>query len=173
MPSTFDYHPQAKFEVKSFDVPYQKALGEPWEATIYQPQGKRAVSWHPVRPRRSLERSQPHTTGDIQHWPCIKRVGDCVGSFRLAPDHPYPAQVQDTRCGIKMAKAHASEFNASPDSVGGAGASSGGHTLMPSMRSHDPLFTGRRRPRRHGGLRDSRLAAVGLLRPLPVRPGYP
>jgi len=81
MPSTFDYHPQAKFEVKSFDVPYQKALGEPLEATIYQPQGKRAVSWHPVRPRRSLERRQPHTTGDIQHWPCIKRVGDCVGGF--------------------------------------------------------------------------------------------
>ena len=93
--------------------------------------------------------------------------------FRLAPDDPRPAQVQDTRCGIKMAKAHASEFNASPDSGGGAGASSGGHTLMPSMRSHDPLFTRRRRPRRDGGLRDSRLAAVGLLRPLPVRPGYP
>ena len=40
MPSTFDYHPQAKFEVKSFDVPYQKALGEPGGATIYQPQGE-------------------------------------------------------------------------------------------------------------------------------------
>jgi hypothetical protein len=36
MPSTFDYNPQAKIEVKSFDVPYQKALGEPWEATIHQ-----------------------------------------------------------------------------------------------------------------------------------------
>ncbi|HBJ32881.1 MAG TPA: hypothetical protein DDY93_16120, partial [Dehalococcoidia bacterium] len=21
--------------------------------------------------------------------------------FRLAPDHPYPAQVQDTRCGTR------------------------------------------------------------------------
>ena len=45
MTSTFDYDRQAKFEVKSFDVPYQKALGEPLEATIYQPQGKRAISW--------------------------------------------------------------------------------------------------------------------------------
>jgi acetyl esterase len=41
-----------------------------------------------------------------------------------------------------MAKAHASEFNASPDSVGGAGASSGGHTLMPAaMRPDDPRHT--------------------------------
>ena len=101
MPSTFDYDPQAKFEVKSFDVPYQKSLGEPWEATIYQPQGERAVSWHPVRPRRNLERRQPHTTGDIQHWPCIKRVGDCVGGFPSGSRPPYPAQVQDTRCDTR------------------------------------------------------------------------
>ena len=33
MPSTFDYNPQAKYEVRSFDVPYQEALGQPWEAT--------------------------------------------------------------------------------------------------------------------------------------------
>ena len=39
MPSTFDYNPQAKYEVRSFDVPYQEALGQPWEATIYQPEG--------------------------------------------------------------------------------------------------------------------------------------
>ena len=40
MTSTFDYDPQAKFEVKSFGAPYQNALGEPWEETIYQPQGE-------------------------------------------------------------------------------------------------------------------------------------
>ena len=40
MPSTFDYNPQAKYEVRSFDVPYQEALGQPWEATFYQPQGE-------------------------------------------------------------------------------------------------------------------------------------
>ena len=39
MPSTFDYNPQAKYEVRSFDVPYQEALGQPLEATIYQPEG--------------------------------------------------------------------------------------------------------------------------------------
>ena len=81
MSSTFDYDPQAKCEVKSFDAPYQNALGEPWEETISQPQGEEGFSWHPVRPRRSLKRKQPHTTRGIQHWPCIKRVGDCVGGF--------------------------------------------------------------------------------------------
>ena len=29
MPSTFDYNPQAKYEVRSFDVPYQEAQASP------------------------------------------------------------------------------------------------------------------------------------------------
>ena len=62
--------------------------------------------------------------------------------FRLAPDHPYPAQVQDTRYGIRWLTAHASEFNASPDSVGETGAASGGHNLiLEAMRPHDPRYT--------------------------------
>jgi acetyl esterase/lipase len=39
MPSTFEYNPQANYEVRSFDIQYQKAIGQPWEATIYQPEG--------------------------------------------------------------------------------------------------------------------------------------
>ena len=76
-----------------------------------------------------------------------------------------------------MAKAHASEFNASPDPVGGAGASSGGHTLMlAARRPHDPRDTALSSPDVDGhdgtvAYRDSRLAGAGLLRPLSVRPG--
>lgn len=62
--------------------------------------------------------------------------------FRLAPDHPYPAQVEDTSYAIRWLKAHASEFNASSQSVGGLGSSSGGHTLMlAAMRPHDSRYT--------------------------------
>jgi acetyl esterase len=62
--------------------------------------------------------------------------------FRLAPDHSYPTQVEDASYGIRWLKAHTSDFNASPEHVGGAGASSGGHTLMlAAMRPHDPRYT--------------------------------
>ncbi len=78
MPSTFDYNPQAKYEVRSFDVPYQEALGQPWEATIYQPEGDGAVSCHSLRPRRRLERGNPHWSRDIQHRTRRQRFGDCI-----------------------------------------------------------------------------------------------
>lgn len=59
--------------------------------------------------------------------------------FRRAPKHLYPAQVQDVHYGIRWAKAHAREFNAVPEHVGGLGTSAGGHTLMLiAMRPNDP-----------------------------------
>ena len=62
--------------------------------------------------------------------------------FRLAPDHPYPAQVQETRYGIRWLTAHVSEFNASPDFVGETEAASGGHNLiLEAMRPHGPRHT--------------------------------
>ena len=142
MPSTFDYDPEAEYEVQSFDVPYQKALGQPWEATIYQPQGDgpfpailfvHGGAWNGGNRNQQVV----FNTGLASSGLVIASV-----DFRLAPDHPYPAQVEDTSYGIRWLKAHASEFNASPDSVGGAGASSGGHTLMlAAMRPHDPRHT--------------------------------
>jgi len=54
---------------------------------------------------------------------------------------PIPLRSR-TLAAAQDGKAYASEFNASPDSVGGAGASSGGHTSMPAaMRPDDPRHT--------------------------------
>ena len=75
MPSTFDYNPQAKYEVRSFDVPYQEALGQPWEATFYQPQGEEGRF---LASRRRLERGNPHWSSDIQHRTRSQRFGDCI-----------------------------------------------------------------------------------------------
>ncbi len=142
MPSTFDYNPQAEYEVRSFDVQYQEALSQPWEATIYQPEGNgpfpailfvHGGAWN-VGTR----------TGTKLFNTALAASGLVIASvdFRLAPDHSYPAQVEDVSYAIRWLKAHASEFNASPNSIGGAGASSGGHTLMlAAMRPDDPRYT--------------------------------
>jgi len=139
MSSMFSYDPQAQYEVRKFDVLYQKALGQPWEATIYQPEGDgpfpailfvHGGAWN----------AGTRTGQDIFNTG-LASSGMVVASidFRLAPDHPYPAQVEDTSYAIRWLKAHASEFNASPDSIGGFGSSSGGHTLMlAAMRPDGP-----------------------------------
>jgi acetyl esterase/lipase len=61
--------------------------------------------------------------------------------FRLAPDHPYPSQITDVNYATRWLKAYATDFNADPDSIGGLGSSSGGHTMMLSaMRPRDPRY---------------------------------
>ena len=58
--------------------------------------------------------------------------------FRTSMDAPHPAAQQDINYAIRWLKAHAGDFNASPDRVGGAGWSSGGHQIMlAGMKPHD------------------------------------
>ena len=74
---------------------------------------------------------------------CLATRGITIAAvdFRVAPQHPYPAQVADVNYATRWLKAHARDFNGDPASVGGIGSSSGGHTVMLSaMRPHDPRY---------------------------------
>ncbi|MDQ3930528.1 MAG: alpha/beta hydrolase, partial [Chloroflexota bacterium] len=48
-------------------------------------------------------------------------------NYRLAPRHPWPAQIQDIKCAIRFLRAHSEEYNIDPDRVGVWGESAGGH----------------------------------------------
>ena len=62
--------------------------------------------------------------------------------YRLAPDYPYPAQVQDVNYAVRWIKSRANELNISDSSIGALGASSGGHTVMlNAMKPNDPRYS--------------------------------
>lgn len=62
--------------------------------------------------------------------------------FRLGPEHPYPASIQDTNFATRWAKRHAGELGLDPRRVGGLGSSSGGHmVLLSALRPRDPRYT--------------------------------
>jgi acetyl esterase/lipase len=48
-------------------------------------------------------------------------------NYRLMPEHPYPAEVQDVKCAIRYLRAHASELNLDTEKIGVWGGSAGGH----------------------------------------------
>ena len=62
-------------------------------------------------------------------------------SYRLAPKHPFPAQIEDCKCAVRWLRAHAEELGADPERIGAVGASAGAHLAMMlgAMNSDDGL----------------------------------
>ena len=110
-------------------------------ATIYQPQGEGPfpglVDVHGGRWFLNDRSSDHHMNAALAASGIVVVAVD----FRLAPDHPYPAQVIDTNYAIRWTKANAGRFNIDPASVGAMGCSSGGHTMaLNGMRPRDSRY---------------------------------
>lgn len=53
--------------------------------------------------------------------------------YRLAPEHPYPAALNDCISAIEFARSHAAEWGGSPDLISVGGDSSGGNLALASQ----------------------------------------
>jgi acetyl esterase/lipase len=135
------YDPAARHEVTRNDVVYRDDGDTQWPMTIFQPVGDgpfpalarvHGGAWN-LGARETLE----HV--DMRLAECGMVIG--AMDFRLAPDHPYPAQIQDVNLAIRWLKLHAAEYKIDTARFGGAGDSSGAHTIMlNAMRPNDPEY---------------------------------
>ena len=50
-------------------------------------------------------------------------------NYRLAPRHPFPAQIVDARCAVRFLRKNAGILNIFPDRIGAFGDSAGGHLV--------------------------------------------
>jgi acetyl esterase/lipase len=146
----------ARFDVETTDVEYLEVDGTSYSATIYCPLGAEAA------PGLIDVHGGAWTTGnrlgDRNVARGLAQRGVLVMSpdFRVAPAHPYPAQVQDINFAVRWLKDHAAEYGCVAESIGAFGSSSGGHTAMlAAMRCSDPTYAAHPLPG---------LAAVGSLR---------
>jgi acetyl esterase/lipase len=51
-------------------------------------------------------------------------------SYRFAPKHPFPAQVEDVKCAVRYLRSVAKERHIDPDKIGAVGMSAGAHLAM-------------------------------------------
>lgn len=50
-------------------------------------------------------------------------------NYRLAPEHPFPAMIEDVKCAVRFLRAHADEYRLDPNRIGVWGGSAGGHLV--------------------------------------------
>jgi acetyl esterase/lipase len=135
------YNPAQQLAVQVHELEYRHDGQKSWMVTIYQPQGD--GPFPALLDVHGGAWNRGDRTADEVMNRALAASGIVVAAvdFRLAPEHPYPAQVEDVNFAIRWLKAHAAEFNADPATVGGMGCSSGGHTLMLcAMRPDDSRY---------------------------------
>ncbi len=138
----YRYDPSASYAVAEHDVEYLNVDGVTRLVRIYQPEGPgpfpMLLSIH-----GGAWTDKDHTEYESTSTP-LAATGIVVAAIgqRVGKGFPYPVQLQDINYGVRWLKAHASDFNGDPDSVGGIGYSSGGHTLpLAAMRPTDPRYS--------------------------------
>lgn len=139
--NTARYDPAARFEVKTSDVEYRREGGDGLLARIYQPLG--AGPFPALLDAHGGAWSRGDRTNDRQVNQALAESGLLVAAidYRLAPQHPYPAQMQDINYGIRWLKTNAAKYRGDPETVGAIGSSSGGHGIVLSgLRPRDPRY---------------------------------
>ena len=132
------YDPAHECEITVHESEYQSGLA----VRIYQPAGSGPFPGL-VDVHGGVWTNGDRTANEVMDW-ALAESGIVVAAvdFRQSPDHPYPAQVADVNLATRWLKAHAVEFNADPDTVGGIAGSSGGHTvLLSAMRPNHPAYS--------------------------------
>ena len=139
--TSVEYNPSAQFEIKTVDLVYLEHDSGSLEATIYQPQGQGPFpGLLDVHGGRWFlgDRSADHIMNSAL---AVSGIVVAAIDFRLAPYHPYPAQILDANYAVRWMKAQSGQLNIHPDSVGAMGCSSGGHTVaLNGLRPRDSRY---------------------------------
>jgi acetyl esterase/lipase len=72
------------------------------------------------------------TSASLAIQPGLTADGFLVVSinYRLAPDFPWPAMIEDAKCAVRFLRAHAGDYNLDPNRIGVVGDSVGGQIAL-------------------------------------------
>jgi acetyl esterase/lipase len=167
MAMTLDAPPAYEFQIQ--DMEYRRYGDKALMATLYRPKG--AGPFAAVLEVHGGAWTEKDRFNNAATAKSLAKNGIVVLSidFRMPPEAPYPASLQDINYGIRWLKAHAGVFGSSAGQVGAYGTSSGGHQiLLAAIRPDDPRY--RALPLADAPDMDAKLAFVvsgwGVLFPL-------
>jgi len=113
------------------DIVYSRPDGQPLRLDLFKPNGAREPlpvivyvhggAWRGGRRQRFRGAAADAASRGY--------VGVTI-SYRLAPKHPWPAQIQDVQAAIRWLRENADTYSVDPRRIGVAGASAGGHLAL-------------------------------------------
>jgi acetyl esterase/lipase len=126
------------------DVRYRPGSSEAWKLDFAMPKAA-----HKATPAIVMIHGGGWIEGDkssFDHY-CIEfaKLGFFCATinYRLAPEAPYPAAIEDCKCAMRWLRAHAGEYNVDASKVTVYGNSAGGHlALMVGMAGRDAELEG-------------------------------
>jgi acetyl esterase len=139
---TLQYNPNAVFEVKISEVPYRKnTAGRQLMARVYAPQGTgpfpvvidfHGGAWN----NKDRKAEQPMDSALAKSGLLVVAV-----DMTVAPEAPYPANLQDAHYAIRWLKHNAAQWQGDPSTLGVYGSSTGGHVAeLIGMKPFDPDY---------------------------------
>ena len=123
------------------DVPYvggNKDDAQKHQLDIYQPKEKKNL------PVLMFVHGGAWRSGDRWQYPHLgnllatKGILTFIPSYRLAPEHKFPAQIEDVAAAFKWVVDHAAEYGGDPERIYVGGHSAGGH--LAALLVYDPKY---------------------------------
>lgn len=138
--------------ITGFDVPdvapsrmtYAERASGPLVLDYYEPPGV-AAPWPVVVVIHGggWRSGAPTDLAPLNRWMAGRGYAVAAVSYRLAPDHPFPAALEDVRAAVEYLEADADELGIDPDRIVLLGRSAGGHlALLTAYTSADPAVRG-------------------------------
>jgi acetyl esterase/lipase len=121
---------KAGVDVKS-DITYATVAGEELKLDLAEPKGLDHAA-----PAIVMIHGGGWSAGKRQDMAGLMKEAAARGfvsatvSYRLAPKHRFPAQIEDVKCAIRYLRAHADELKIDPKRIGAMGISAGAHLSM-------------------------------------------
>jgi acetyl esterase/lipase len=129
--STNDAFDKAKLGSSAKDITYCTMDGTAIKLDIYYPAQFSAEPWPVVMYVHggAWQKGDKSEGAGFRSMAGLQSAGFLVVAvnYRLAPQYPFPAQIQDVKCAVRYLRANAVQYHLEPGKIGVWGGSAGGH----------------------------------------------
>jgi acetyl esterase/lipase len=140
-----DQPTQAQLVIEELDVVYGKGGDQELKLDLFRPLKDEGLSSAVVILHGGgWQQGSKNDLRDTARWLAEEGYVTATVGYRFAPQHKFPAQIEDAKCAVRWLRANAGRYHVDGERIGALGLSSGGHlALLLGLTSPSDGFEGR------------------------------